>query len=165
MTWLVRLIIAIADLLGEDFVEVAARLDNRETPVDILGSIMTRTTSGVLVTMSGCGEAIEVSSDIRIFCSRAIIRTDVWGKFLELQRSGEETLTPVDTPPLSRPVGSVPQSPPRRDVKPLPAGGGPAHGSTLGRHQEVRCQQRRAAAGRRVALRRKSEQSVVQRKC
>ena len=89
----------IADLLGEDFVEVAARLDNRETPVDILGSIMTRTTSGVLVTMSGCGEAIEVSSDIRIFCSRAIIRTDVWGKFLELQRNGEETLTPVDTPP------------------------------------------------------------------
>ncbi len=89
----------ITDLLGENFVEVAARLDNRGTPVDILGSIMTRTVSGVLVTMNGCGEAIETSSDIRIFCSKAIIQTDVWGKFLELQRNGEETLTPVDTPP------------------------------------------------------------------
>jgi len=119
----------ITDLLGENFVELAARLDNRGTPVDILGSIMTRTVSGVLVTMNGCGEAIETSSDIHIFCSKAIIQTDVWGKFLELQRNGEETLTPVDTPPslgqwdqflrVRRGEMSNPSPPPRKWLGPM----------------------------------------------
>ena len=90
----------VTDLLGEDFAEVAAWLDNRGTAVDILGSVMARTVSGVLVTMNGCGDAIRsCHSDVRIFCSEAIVRTDVWGRFLELQKEGEDVLTPVDTEP------------------------------------------------------------------
>ena len=87
----------VSDLIGEPFKEVAAFLDNRDTPVDILGAVMARTASGILVTLSGCGEAIKsCHSDVRIFCKEAIMRTDVWGKFLELQRADEENLKSVN---------------------------------------------------------------------
>jgi len=90
----------VTDLVGEDFVEVAAWLDNRGTPVDILGSVMARTRSGAFVTMNGCGDAIKsCHSDVRVFCTKAIIRTGVWGEMLELQREGEEGLKPVELPP------------------------------------------------------------------
>jgi predicted dehydrogenase len=90
----------VTDLVGEDFVEVAAWLDNRGAPVDILGVVMARTRSGVLVTMNGCGDAIKsCHSDVRVFCSKAILRTGVWGEQLELQREGETELTPVAVPP------------------------------------------------------------------
>ena len=45
----------VADLVGEDFVEVAAWLDNRDRTVDILGCVMGRLRSGALVTMNACG--------------------------------------------------------------------------------------------------------------
>lgn len=94
-----HLLNTVSDLVGEDFVEVAAFLDNRETPVDILGSVMARTESGVLVTLSGCGEAIKsCHSDVRVFCQEAILRTGVWGERLEIQRDGEEELSPIDVP-------------------------------------------------------------------
>jgi predicted dehydrogenase len=90
----------VTDLVGEDFVEVAAWLDNRGAPVDILGTVMARTRSGALVTMNGCGDAIKsCHSDVRVFCTEAILRTGVWGELLELQRADEEKLTPVPVPP------------------------------------------------------------------
>ena len=90
----------VTDLLGEDFADISAWFDNRGTDVDILGTVMARAVSGVLVTMNSCGEAIKSRhSDVRIFCTKAIVRADVWGDFLELQRDGEDSLTPVDTPP------------------------------------------------------------------
>jgi predicted dehydrogenase len=90
----------VTDLAGEDFVEVAAWLDNRGAPVDILGTVMARSRSGMLVTMNGCGEAIKsCHSDVRVFCTKAILRTGVWGEMLEVQRDGEERLTPVEAPP------------------------------------------------------------------
>ncbi len=86
----------VSDLAGEEFVEVAAFLDNRGAPVDILGSVMARTASGALVTMSGCGDAIKsCHSDVRVFCEKGIIRTGVWGERLELQREGEADLSRV----------------------------------------------------------------------
>ncbi len=86
----------VADLAGEDFVEVAAWLDNCRRPVDIIGAVMGRLASGALVTMQACGETIHTwSSDIKVFCPGAIIRTDAWGKFLEIQRDGEPDFTPV----------------------------------------------------------------------
>ena len=42
----------ITDLAGEDFVEVSAWFDNRETPVEILGAVMARLKSGAMVTMN-----------------------------------------------------------------------------------------------------------------
>lgn len=89
----------VSDLAGEDFVEVAAWLDNRGTPVDILGSVMARTRSGAFVTLSACGDAIKsCHSDVRVFCTEAILRTGIWGERLEVQRQGQERLMPVRVP-------------------------------------------------------------------
>jgi predicted dehydrogenase len=90
----------VSDLAGEDFVEVCAWLDNRGAPVDILGSVMARLRSGALVTLSGCGEAIKsCHSDVRVFCTEAILRTGIWGERLQLQRNGQDRMMPVRVPP------------------------------------------------------------------
>jgi predicted dehydrogenase len=90
----------VSDLAGEDFAEVAAWLDNRDRSVDILGCVMGRLRSGALVTMSSCGQAIpSCASEIRVFCTKAIIRTGIWGEYLDIQRSGETELKPYAVPP------------------------------------------------------------------
>ncbi len=89
----------VADLAGEDFVEVAAWLDNNGRPVDTRATVMARLASGVLVTMNGCGEAIpSCASDIRVFAEKGILRTGIWGERLELQRHGRKNLRPVTVP-------------------------------------------------------------------
>jgi predicted dehydrogenase len=88
-----------ADLASEDFVEVAAWLDNCGRPVDTRGTVMARLASGAFVTMHACGEAIpSCSSDVRVFCARAIVRTGIWGERLELQRHGAKSLRAVKVP-------------------------------------------------------------------
>lgn len=89
----------VSDLVGEEFVEVGAWLDNRGVAVDILGAVMARTESGILVTLNGCGETIKsCASDVRVFCTDGILRTGVWGERLEAQRAGEDELSPVAVP-------------------------------------------------------------------
>ncbi len=86
----------VSDLVGEAFIDVTAWLDNRGKSVDILGSVMARTESGVLVTMTACGEAIpSIGSAIHIFGTEATIRTGIWGEFLEIQKRGEESASLV----------------------------------------------------------------------
>jgi predicted dehydrogenase len=98
----------VADLAGEDFVEIAAWLDNRDRSIDILGCVMGRLRSGALVTMSSCGNAIpSCASEVRVFCTNAIIRTGVWGEMLEIQRAGETQLQPVSVAPSSGVWGSA----------------------------------------------------------
>lgn len=90
----------ITDLAGEDFVEVAAWFDNRATPVEILGAVLARLRSGALVTMNACGDTCTRStSDIRVFCSQGVIFTDIWGKFLNIQRPGQVQPEAVEVPP------------------------------------------------------------------
>jgi predicted dehydrogenase len=90
----------VSDLAGQDFVEVAAWLDNRGKAIDILGCVMGRLESGALVTMNSCGNAIHsCASEIRLFCTGAIIRTGIWGEYLEIQREGEKQLQPISVPP------------------------------------------------------------------
>ncbi len=90
----------VSDLANQDFVEVAAWLDNRGKAIDILGCVMGRLESGALVTMNSCGNAIHsCASEIRLFCTDAIIRTGIWGEYLEIQREGEKQLQPVTVPP------------------------------------------------------------------
>ena len=90
---------SITDLAGEDFSEVAAWLDNRETPVEILGAVIARLKSGALVTMNACGDTCTRStSDIRVFCTQGVIFTDIWGHFLNLQRAGQAQPEPVPVP-------------------------------------------------------------------
>ena len=94
-----HLLNTVSDLAGEPVVEVAAWLDNRGRPVDILGSVMARLASGVLISLGGCGDTIEsCASDVRVFCTEGILRTGVWGETLEVQRAGEANLTPVEVP-------------------------------------------------------------------
>jgi predicted dehydrogenase len=89
----------VADLVGEDFVEVSAWLDNRGTPVDILASVMARTESGAFITLSGCGDAIKsCQSDVRVYCTDGILRTGIWGERLLVQRQGQDRLMPVRVP-------------------------------------------------------------------
>jgi predicted dehydrogenase len=87
----------VCDLAGENFVEVAAWLDDQKRPVDIVGVVIGRLESGALVSMHACGQTVRTwSSDVKVFCSEAIIHTDVWGKYLEIQRNGEAGFTAVE---------------------------------------------------------------------
>ena len=66
----------------------------------VKGSVMGRLKSGALVTLHGCGEAIpSCSSDVRVFCTEAILRTGIWGERLEIQRAGDKELAPLPVPP------------------------------------------------------------------
>ncbi len=90
----------VVELAGEPFVEVAAWLDNNNRPVETMGVVMGRLASGALVTLHGCGEAIpSCASDIKVFCDQAILRTGMWGEFLEIQKAGESNLSPITLPP------------------------------------------------------------------
>ena len=90
----------VVDLAGEDFVEVAAWLDNRGRPVEVLATVMGRLESGAMVTLNGCGETIPAcSSDVRLFCTQAILYTDIWGEWLKIQRYGRRQLRTVKVPP------------------------------------------------------------------
>jgi len=92
----------VADLVGEDLIEVAAWLEDDGSPVDVRATVMARTRSRILVTMNACGSAIRsCHSDVRIFTTQAILRTDIWGESLELQRDSDDGLRPV---PLIDPV-------------------------------------------------------------
>ena len=74
------------DLLGEDFVEVAAWLDNRGAPVDIIGTVMAKTKSGVYVTMHGCGDSFPTwASELMLVGNGGLLRTGIWGERLQLQ--------------------------------------------------------------------------------
>jgi predicted dehydrogenase len=95
-----HLLNTVADLAGEDFVEVAAWLDNCGRPVETLAAVMGRLKSGVLVTLNGCGETVpSCASDVRVFCTKAILLTDVWGKWLKIQRHGHKQFRTVSVPP------------------------------------------------------------------
>ncbi len=92
----------IADLAGEDFVEVAAWQDNAGTRVDIMTTVMARLASGAYVTIHACGDAMEpsCSSEILVFTEKARIRACMWGRYLEVQQAGETELEPVDLPTM-----------------------------------------------------------------
>ncbi|MCY4526329.1 MAG: Gfo/Idh/MocA family oxidoreductase [Anaerolineaceae bacterium] len=90
----------VVDLAGERFVEVGAWLDNLGGPVDLLGVVMGRLASGVLVTLHGCGRSAPgfIDSDVRVYGTEGLIRTCVWGKRLEMARGNEQELKPVPVP-------------------------------------------------------------------
>lgn len=89
----------VTDLVDEEFLQVAAWLENRESPVDVVGVVIGRLASGTLVTMHACGAAIpSIGSTVDLYCTKGTLRTGVWGERLEVQREMETSLTPVDVP-------------------------------------------------------------------
>ncbi|MEM7346788.1 MAG: Gfo/Idh/MocA family oxidoreductase [Chloroflexota bacterium] len=90
----------VSDLAGEPFVEVAAFLDNLGRPVDILGVVIARLASGTLVTLNACGDAFpSCQSEVRMVGTKAMLRTGVWGKYLDIRYRGEEDWLAVPVPP------------------------------------------------------------------
>jgi predicted dehydrogenase len=90
----------IADLAGEDFTEVAAWFDNRDTPVEIVGVAMAKLKSGGLVTFHACGDAGgRARSDVRVACTLGNLYTGIWGEKLAVQRWPSEEWTDVEVPP------------------------------------------------------------------
>jgi predicted dehydrogenase len=95
-----HLLNTVVDLAGEEFVEVAAWMDNNGRPVETRGVVIGRLASGGLVTLHASGEAIpSCASDIRVFCEKAIVRTGIWGEVLDIQHAGEQELSPMPMPP------------------------------------------------------------------
>jgi predicted dehydrogenase len=92
---------SICDIVGEDFAQVAAWLDNRGTAVDITGTIMARSKSGVMVTINACGDTIpSCASIIKVVTTEAIVDTGMWGERLLIQRRDEKQPQPADLPPM-----------------------------------------------------------------
>jgi predicted dehydrogenase len=95
-----HLLNTIADLVGEDFSEVAAWFVPNGRPVETLAVAMGRLASGGLVTFHACGEAIpSCASEIRVFCERAILHTGMWGETLAVQYTGGEPPVQIPVPP------------------------------------------------------------------
>jgi predicted dehydrogenase len=87
-------------LAGEDFKEVIAWFDHRNRSVDILAAVIGRLKSNTLVTLNGCGDTIpSCSSDVLIFCSNGILKTGVWGGYLQVQYNQDDGWIPVEVPP------------------------------------------------------------------
>ncbi len=94
-----HLLNTVSDLAGEPFVEVSAFLDNRGRPVDINGVVIGRLESGPLVTLNACGEAFpSCHSEVRVIGTKGMIRTGVWGKYLDIKYRGEDDWTAVPVP-------------------------------------------------------------------
>jgi len=92
----------VADLVNQDFVEVAAWMDNKGRPVEILSVAMAKLHSGAFVTFHGCGEAMRsCNSEIKVFCEEAILTTGVWGGYLQIQKENEKEAQEIPLPPSS----------------------------------------------------------------
>ncbi len=89
----------ISDLAGEDFVEVAAWMDNQGARVDILAAVIARLASGTLVTMNAAGNInCKIGSDVRVFCEKGILQTGIWGERLLIQKTEDTEPVPVALP-------------------------------------------------------------------
>lgn len=81
-----HLLNTVADLVGEDFVRVAAWLDPRGAPVDIIGTVMAKTKSGIYVTLHACGDSFPTwASEVIVVGTGGLLRTGIWGERLEIQ--------------------------------------------------------------------------------
>lgn len=89
----------VVDLAGEEFVELAAWMENPDRPVETMAVAFGRLASGALVTLHACGETIPTwDSHIHVFGKDAIITTGAWGRFFEVQHAGEGEFQPVEVP-------------------------------------------------------------------
>ncbi|WP_022910903.1 Gfo/Idh/MocA family protein [Aestuariimicrobium kwangyangense] len=89
----------VSDLAGADFTKVSAWLDETDLPVDVLGSISARTATGAMVTLAGCGDTITVcESDVKVFGTKGILTTGVWGERLLLQTDPRVPAEEVEVP-------------------------------------------------------------------
>jgi len=92
----------VADLVNQDFVEVAAWMDNRGRSVETMSVAIARLESGAFVTLHGCGETIpSCDSIIKAFCEEAILTTGAWGRTLTIQEAGNPEPEEIPFPAAS----------------------------------------------------------------
>jgi predicted dehydrogenase len=92
----------VADLVNQEFVEVAAWMDNRGRPVETMSVAMAKLASGAYVTLHGCGETVpSCSSVIKVFCKDAILTTGAWGRSLQIMKTNQEEPEDIPFPPTS----------------------------------------------------------------
>ena len=92
----------VADLVNQDFVEVAAWMENYGRPVETLSVAIAKLASGAMVNLHGCGETIpSCSSDIKVFCTEAILTACAWGRWLTIQKAGRKRAIKIPFPPAS----------------------------------------------------------------
>lgn len=90
----------VVDLAGQDFLKVSAWLDHCGRPVETMGVVIGRLTSGALVTLHASGETIpSCASDVRAFFSKGILVTGIWGERLQIQRNGSQRFRTMRLPP------------------------------------------------------------------
>ncbi len=85
----------VVDLLEADIDHVTAILDNRKTPVEINSSVGGMTTSGVIFSMTGAGDAVQCCSQILVFGDKGILRTGIWGENLAVKKAEHPDFLPV----------------------------------------------------------------------
>lgn len=90
-----HMINTVVDILNDDIDTLFAIQDNKDTPVDICSVITAKTTKGILINLTGAGFSIGCDSEIFILGTKGIIRTDAWGKRLEMRREGEKNLSSI----------------------------------------------------------------------
>ncbi|WP_203567210.1 Gfo/Idh/MocA family protein [Aestuariimicrobium ganziense] len=99
-----HLLNTVCDLAGADFTKVSAWLEESGLPVDVLGSISARTTAGTMVTLAGCGDTIRTcESDVKVFGTKGLLVTGVWGERLLMQTDPKVAPTEVDVPKSAGP--------------------------------------------------------------
>lgn len=90
---------SVVDLVGEEFVEVAAYMEDLGRPVEVLSVAIGRLASGALVTLHACGETVpSCRSDVRLFGTKAMLRTGIWGRRLSIQYDEATGWEPVPVP-------------------------------------------------------------------
>ena len=92
----------VADLVNQDFVEVAAWMNNHGREVETMSVAIAKLESGAYVSLHGCGETIQVcESLIKVFCDEAILTTGAWGRTLTIQEAGNPEPKEIPFPPAS----------------------------------------------------------------
>ena len=78
---------AVCNLAAEDFGAISAEFDYKGTPVEINAAVRGRLRSRALVNILATGNTTKsCGSDVRVYCSRGILRTTAWGDSLEILR-------------------------------------------------------------------------------
>ena len=52
----------------------------------------------ILVTIGGCGDAIGIGADVKVYCEQATFQTDVWGAWLKMQLPGTKVFRKITLP-------------------------------------------------------------------
>ncbi len=92
----------VADLVNQDFVEVAAWMDQHGRQVETLSVAIAKLESGAFVSLHGCGETIpSFGSDIKVFLTNATLTTGAWGRSLQIQKAGQRGAEEIPFPSSS----------------------------------------------------------------